>query len=155
MTAKAARTETTPLTDPAQACSDVLTPEQRSRCMSRIKGKDTSPEMFVRSLVFSMGYRYRLHDRRLPGSPDLVFKNRRKVIFVHGCFWHMHDCRYGQVKPKTNAAFWEAKRNRNVQRDQDNMAALEAAGWEILVVWECETKDDSALAKRIKGFLSG
>lgn len=152
--AKATRAETSSATDTTQARSDVLTPEQRSRCMSRIRGKDTSPELIVRSLVFSMGYRYRLHDKRLPGSPDLVFKGRRKIIFVHGCFWHMHDCRYGQVRPKANATFWETKRKRNVQRDQDNMAALQAAGWEVFVAWECETKDRAALAQRLNGFLS-
>ena len=151
--AKATRAETSSATDTPQARSDVLTPEQRSRCMSRIRSKDTSPEMIVRSLVFSMGYRYRLHDRRLPGTPDLVFRSRRKVIFVHGCFWHMHDCRYGLVKPKSNADFWENKRNCNVQRDEASMAALSAAGWASLVVWECETKNMAALAKRIKAFL--
>ncbi|MBU2750196.1 DNA mismatch endonuclease Vsr [Acidithiobacillus thiooxidans] len=147
------RAETTSVTDTTQAHSDVLTPEQRSRCMSRIRGKDTSPEMIVRSLVFSMGYRYRLHDRRLPGSPDLVFKSRRQVIFVHGCFWHMHNCRYGQVRPKANANFWETKRNRNVQRDLDNLTALKAAGWTHLVIWECEMKDSETLRERIRGFL--
>jgi len=121
--------------------------------MSRIRGKDTSPEKIVRSLVFSMGYRYRLHDRTLPGTPDLVFKRRRKVIFVHGCFWHMHDCRYGQVRPRANAAFWDAKRNRNVQRDQENLTALKATGWTTLVIWECETKNAQALEKKIREFL--
>lgn len=152
--AKATRAESSSATDSIQARSDVLTPEQRSRCMSRIRGKDTSPELIVRSLVFSMGYRYRLHDKRLPGSPDLVFKGRRKIIFVHGCFWHMHDCRYGQVRPKTNAAFWEAKRNRNVQRDMENIAALHFTGWRALVIWECETKDSESLAQKLKMFLA-
>lgn len=140
-------------TDMIQARFDVLTPEQRSLCMSNIKGKDTKPEKIVRSLVFSMGYRYRLHDKRLPSTPDMVFSSRRKIIFVHGCFWHMHNCRYGQVRPKANAGFWEAKRNRNVQRDQESMMALHAQDWATLVVWECETKDMVALKQKLKTFL--
>lgn len=146
--------ETTPETDTGPARSDVLTPEQRSRCMSRIKGKDTAPERLVRSLVFSMGYRYRLHDKRLPGKPDLVFSGRKKVIFVHGCFWHMHSCRFGEVKPKTNVGFWEAKRRRNVERDRENEVALLMAGWSLLIVWECETKDISMLKEKLRIFLA-
>lgn len=134
--------------------SDVLTPEQRSRCMSRIKGTDTGPEMVVRSLVFNMGYRYRLHDKRLPGKPDLVFRSRGKVIFVHGCFWHIHNCRYGQVKPKTNEEFWETKRRRSVERDRQNEAALSAAGWSLLIVWECETKNLPLLKEKLRAFLA-
>ena len=142
-----------PETDTTPARSDVLTPEQRSRCMSRIKGKDTAPERAIRSLVFGMGYRYRLHDKHLPGKPDLVFSSRRKVIFVHGCFWHMHSCKYGQVKTKTNEQFWEAKRRRNVERDRESEAALAQAGWSSLVVWECEMKDLSILKKKLQAFL--
>src|SRR5688572_12051601 len=97
--------------------SDVHTPEQRSRNMSAIQSKDTKPEMIVRRLLHTNGYRYRLHDKRLPGRPDLVFPSRKKVIFVHGCYWHMHDCKYGRVKPKSNSEFWSAKRNSNVSRD--------------------------------------
>jgi DNA mismatch endonuclease, patch repair protein len=104
--------------------ADVLTPEQRRRCMSRIRGKNTTPEKLVRKLIFGMGYRYRLHDKRLPGKPDLTFISRRKVIFVHGCFWHMHDCRYGRVYPKTNEEFWKEKRCRNVERDCENQKSL-------------------------------
>lgn len=100
-----------------------------------------------------MGYRYRLHDKRLPGTPDMVFSSRRKVIFVHGCFWHMHDCRYGQVSPKTNAEFWKTKRSRNVERDQESMMSLQADGWTALVVWECETKDMVALEQKLEAFL--
>lgn len=151
---KATKPKTTSVTDISQARSDVLTPEQRRRCMSRIRGKDTAPEKIVRSMIFSMGFRYRLHDKRLPGSPDLVFISRRKAIFVHGCFWHMHDCRFGLVRPKSNADFWEAKRNRNVQRDQENLASLQSKGWKTFVIWECETKDSEALAQRIRRFLS-
>lgn len=133
--------------------SDVLNNEQRKHCMSRIKSKDTTPEKTVRSLITRMGYRYRLHKKHLPGTPDLVFTRRRKAIFVHGCFWHSHDCRFGRVRPKTNADFWEAKRNRTIQRDSENLAALEADGWKVLVVWECETKDIAPLLQKIADFL--
>ncbi|MBK5964822.1 very short patch repair endonuclease [Thiocystis minor] len=137
----------------ASAGSDVLTPDQRRHCMSCIRGRDTKPERIVRSLVFRMGYRYRLHDRRLPGKPDLVFRGRRKVIFVHGCFWHTHDCRNGQVKPKTNSDFWESKRRRTQERDAENIAALEKAMWTSLIIWECETKDAATLVKKLRKFL--
>lgn len=119
---------------------DVLTPEQRSFNMSRIRNRNTRPEMIVRSIVHRMGYRYSLHRKDLPGKPDLVFSRRSKIIFVHGCFFHMHDCRYGRVVPKTNAEFWQTKRLSNVERDKRNQAALESKGWEVLTVWECMTK---------------
>ncbi|HZT59683.1 MAG TPA: very short patch repair endonuclease [Pyrinomonadaceae bacterium] len=119
---------------------DVLTPEQRSFNMSRIRNRNTRPEMIVRSTVHRMGYRYSLHRKDLPGKPDLVFRSRRKIIFVHGCFFHMHDCPYGRVVPKTNAEFWRTKRLSNVERDKRNQAALEEMGWEVLRVWECMTK---------------
>jgi DNA mismatch endonuclease, patch repair protein len=121
--------------------TDVLTPQQRSFNMSRIKGRNTKPEMAVRSIVHSMGYRYRLHCRELPGKPDLVFPRLRKTIFVHGCFWHMHACRYGRVIPQTNMEFWQHKRLSNVERDKRNMKALKLQGWQTLVVWECWVKD--------------
>lgn len=120
--------------------ADVHTPEQRSFNMSRIRNRNTKPEMVVRSLVHRMGYRYRLHRKDLPGKPDLVFPGRRKVIFVHGCFFHMHDCPYGKVTPKTNAEFWHKKRLSNVERDKRNVAELERGGWMVLVVWECMTR---------------
>nr|VFJ92440.1 MAG: T/G mismatch-specific endonuclease [Candidatus Kentron sp. LFY] len=120
--------------------TDVLTPEQRKRCMSSIRGKDTKPEMIVRRIVHAMGYRYRLHYKGLPGKPDLVFPGRRKVIFVHGCFWHMHDCDYGRVKPSTNEEFWEKKRRGTEERDENNQNLLQQLGWEVLVIWECQTK---------------
>jgi DNA mismatch endonuclease (patch repair protein) len=135
--------------------TDVHTPEQRSRNMSAIRGKDTRPEHIVRSLAQRMGFRFRLHRRDLPGKPDLVFPGRRRVILVHGCFWHVHDCPYGRVKPATNAGFWANKRAGNVTRDGRNLAALEAAGWAVLVVWECETRDPESLARRLKTFLGG
>jgi DNA mismatch endonuclease (patch repair protein) len=133
--------------------ADVHTTEQRRFNMSRIRGKDTKPEMKVRRLIHSLGYRYRLHGKDLPGKPDLVFPGRRQVIFVHGCYWHMHSCRYGQVVPKTNTEFWQTKRLSNVTRDERNIAALEAAGWRILVLWECELKDENLLTEKIRAFL--
>ncbi len=135
--------------------ADVLTKEQRHRNMANIKGKNTKPEMIVRSLVHRLGYRYRLHQKELPGKPDLAFASRRKVIFVHGCFWHMHECRYGAVKPATNASFWETKRLSNVERDSKNRMALEQAGWQVLVIWECLTKSsEEKLMEIVIEFLS-
>ena len=133
--------------------ADVHTPRQRSANMSAIRNKDTKPEIIVRRLTHGFGYRYVLHSRKLPGHPDLVFPARRKAIFVHGCFWHMHDCRYGRVAPATNTAFWSAKRSGNVERDARNMQSLKELGWDVLVVWECETRDLKALGKRIDRFL--
>jgi DNA mismatch endonuclease, patch repair protein len=136
---------------------DRLTREQRSWNMSRIRGKNTKPELLVRRLLHAKGYRYRLHGKsgsvRLPGNPDLVFAGRRKVIFVNGCFWHFHDCRAGQHAPKANAAFWEAKRSRTRERDDQQRRQLEASGWEVLTVWECELKDGSALEAHLVAFL--
>lgn len=120
--------------------SDVLTPEQRRFNMSRIRNSNTKPEMIVRKIVHQMGYRYRLYRKDLPGKPDLVFPGRRKIIFVHGCFFHMHNCKYGQVIPKTNAEFWAKKRQSNVDRDKRNETQLENDGWQVLIVWECMTK---------------
>ncbi len=133
--------------------ADVLTPKQRRYCMSRIRGKDTKPELRVRSLVHSLGYRYRLHVRTLPGSPDLVFASRRKVVFVHGCFWHCHNCRYGKVEPQTRARFWESKLERNRERDQQNVRRLRRGQWDVLVVWECQTRNADRLGKRLVRFL--
>jgi DNA mismatch endonuclease (patch repair protein) len=133
--------------------ADVLTREQRRRNMSAIRGANTQPEIIVRSLAHRLGFRYRLHRRDLPGKPDLVFVAQRKVIFVHGCFWHMHKCRYGAATPATNADFWQNKRLSNVARDRRNLRELRKAGWKILVIWECEVKDKSVLESRLKSFL--
>lgn len=137
--------------------ADKLTPEQRSWNMSRIRGKNTKPELLVRKLLHAKGYRYRLHGRsagiRLPGNPDLVFAGRRKVIFVNGCFWHFHDCRAGQHAPQANAEFWAAKRTRTRERDANQRRLLEDAGWQVLTVWECELKDRSALETELVQFL--
>ena len=132
---------------------DVLTKEQRSLNMSRIRGRDTKPELIVRRMLHAAGFRYRLHRKDLPGKPDLVFPGRKKIVFVHGCFWHCHHCRAGQVRPSDNASFWQAKREGNVQRDLRNLAALEERGWDPLVVWECETKDRPALLTKLMAFL--
>lgn len=115
---------------------DPLTPDQRRFNMSRIRGADTAPELMVRRGLHALGLRFRLHDRKLPGTPDLVFASARAVILVHGCFWHGHDCVLG-VRPRTNAAFWDTKVNRNQQRDQAVNEALIAAGWRVATIWEC------------------
>ncbi|UVJ40505.1 very short patch repair endonuclease [Arthrobacter sp. CJ23] len=136
---------------------DTLTPEQRSLNMSKIRGKDTKPELLVRRLLHAKGYRYRLHGQArggtLPGHPDLVFAGRHKVIFVNGCFWHFHDCKAGQHAPAANAGFWEAKRTRTRDRDAAQHAQLEQAGWEVLTVWECGLRDRSALEEQLTEFL--
>lgn len=134
---------------------DVLTSAERSARMARIRARDTKPEMIVRRLVHSMGARYRLHDKRLPGSPDLVFPSRRKVIFVHGCFWHRHpDPQCGRVRtPKSRREYWEPKLAGNRERDIHNQSQLAALGWQSLVVWECEISDREQLRNRIGHFL--
>lgn len=132
---------------------DTHTPEQRSYNMSRIRSRNTQPELIVRSLIHSLGYRYRLHRRDLPGQPDIVLPKYKKVIFVHGCFWHMHDCRFGKVEPKTNAEYWQAKRLSNVERDKNHIAALKMKGWQVLVLWECQVKELENLEMKINEFL--
>jgi DNA mismatch endonuclease (patch repair protein) len=121
--------------------------------MSRIRAKDTKPEIVVRRIVHCMGYRFRLHQRELPGSPDIVLPRHRKVIFVHGCFWHKHYCRYGRVRPATNKEFWEKKRRGNVDRDRRTTKALKRMGWNVLVVWECWIRDMPKLERRLRDFL--
>jgi len=121
--------------------------------MAAIKGRDTQPEMRVRSLLHSLGFRYRLHRKDLPGKPDIVLPRHHTVIFVHGCFWHCHDCRWGSVVPKTRAEFWADKRRGNVERDAQRTEALEALGWRVLTVWECETKGEAALKVALSGLV--
>ena len=136
---------------------DTLSPEQRSQRMGRIRGKDTGPEWVVRRMVHGAGYRYRLHAKRLPGRPDLVFPGRRKVIFVHGCFWHRHpdpSCKLARL-PKSRLDFWLPKLQANHERDLRSQEALERAGWDCLVVWECETRDRERLKDKIVAFLEG
>lgn len=121
--------------------------------MRAIRSKGMKPEMYVRRLVYALGYRYQLHRKDLPGKPDLAFIGRKKAIFVHGCFWHQHpDCREGRP-PSSNQTYWGPKLRRNVQRDLQNLQDLDAQGWQTLVVWECETKAESQLRNVIKQFL--
>jgi DNA mismatch endonuclease, patch repair protein len=133
--------------------ADVLTPQQRSFNMSRIRSRDTRPEMLVRSIVHRLGFRYRLHKKDLPGKPDLVLVRHRKIIDVHGCFFHMHNCRYGRVVPATNAEFWRTKRASNVERDRRNAKLLKKDGWQVLIVWECQTRNRTSLEKSLIDFL--
>lgn len=128
---------------------DVMSKEQRSRCMSRIRAKDSKPEMIVRRVTHELGFRYRLHRKDLPGKPDLVFPSRRKVIYVHGCFWHQHAGCQLASKPKTRPEYWEPKLAGNMARDRRVQAELNKLGWAVLVVWECETKDKKTLAERL------
>jgi DNA mismatch endonuclease (patch repair protein) len=135
--------------------ADSLTSAQRSVNMARIRARDTKPEMVVRRMLHRLGYRYRLHGKALPGKPDLVFTSRRKVIFVHGCFWHQHEataCLDGR-KPKSNTDYWHPKLARNVERDQQHVEKLRAEGWCVLVVWDCEMRDQALLMKRLLDFL--
>ena len=129
------------------------TPLTRSEVMARIKGKDTGPEKTVRSLLHSLGFRFRLYRRDLPGSPDIVLPGRNAVVFVHGCFWHGHGCKQASHLPKTNADFWAKKLAQNMTRDARVKWRLEALGWRVLVVWECETKDHQTLAIQLRDFL--
>lgn len=132
---------------------DTLTPQERSALMARVRGKDTQPEFIVRRLLHRLGHRYRLHAKELPGKPDIVFRPRRKAIFVHGCFWHRHaGCRLA-FTPKTREDFWNAKFAQNVARDAHVVAALKERGWSVLVIWQCETRKIEELAVRIIGFL--
>ena len=124
----------------------------RSENMRRIRHKDMAPELAVRRLAHGMGYRYRLHRKDLPGKPDLVFVSRRKVIFVHGCFWHMHGCKVSH-QPKSNLDYWVSKLARNKIRDTKHVKALRADGWHVLVVWECELRQIAKVQQRIARFL--
>lgn len=134
------------------------TSEKRRKNMSQIKSKDTVPEMRVRRLVHSMGYRYRLHQNDLPGKPDLVFAGRRKVIEVRGCYWHAHlryepSCWEARSPAKSNTAYWGPKMDRNVSRDLDNVEKLKSLGWDVMVVWECELRQMTLVEQRIRSFL--
>jgi DNA mismatch endonuclease (patch repair protein) len=133
---------------------DTLTPVERSERMSRVRSKGTKPEMVVRRLVHSLGYRYRLHVPALPGRPDLTFRSRRAVIFIHGCFWHQHHCPAGNRMPKSRVAFWRRKLEGNVARDRRTNQKLRRMGWRVLTVWECELKAPKKLTRRIARFLS-
>ena len=134
---------------------DKVSRSERSRNMARIRSRDTKPELIVRRLVYHSGYRYRLHAKELPGKPDLVFRAKRKVIFVHGCFWHRHSCPNGQVLPQTRTEFWKTKFAGNIARDAEARQQLRREDWKILIVWECETRvrDLEQLQARLVRFL--
>src|SRR5690242_15466217 len=134
------------------AMADTRSPEQRRRIMQSVGVVDTGPEMTVRRILHRLGYRYRLHSRNLPGRPDLVFAGRRKAIFIHGCFWHSHGCAKGHP-PKSRVDYWLPKLEANRARDERNVAALNALGWNVLIVWQCQTKQAQALRKILTGFL--
>ena len=133
--------------------TDVYPPDKRSEVMRRVKGRDTGPEMIVRQALTRLGARYRLHRKDLPGAPDVVLAGRRLAIFVHGCFWHGHDCARGARVPKANRDYWTAKVGRNRARDERNAAALAEEDWRVETIWECELRDAAALERRLKRVL--
>jgi len=133
---------------------DRLTPIRRSENMRRIRSCDTKPELIVRSMVHRLGFRFRLHRKDLPGKPDIVFVSARKIILVHGCFWHLHErCADGRI-PKSQVEYWRPKLLRNVQRDERARLRLRKLGWKVLVVWECQVRDLERLTEKVKRFLS-
>src|SRR2546425_1298209 len=134
--------------------ADNLTPAQRRHNMSQIRSRDTRPEKTVRAMIHRMGYRYALHRRDLPGKPDIVLSSRKKVVFVHGCFWHLHRCRKGRVTPQANAEYWQSKRIGTVARDRSHVKKLRKDGWEVLTVWECETRKSERLERILSAFLN-
>ena len=131
---------------------DTLTPAQRSSNMAAVRGKNTRPELVVRRLLHGMGYRYRLHAKDLPGRPDIVFRKRKCAVFVNGCFWHAHDCPRGNA-PSSNVEFWQQKIGKNRERDRRVREELERAGWRVLTMWECDTKDEGRLQRLLLRFL--
>jgi DNA mismatch endonuclease (patch repair protein) len=133
--------------------SDTVDRATRTRIMRAVKAKNTQPEMRVRAILRAHGFRYRLHGDDLPGKPDILLRTRKLAIFVHGCFWHGHDCARGARLPKANNEYWRAKIARNVTRDAKARKALKAAGWRVLVVWECALKNEDALARRLNAFM--
>lgn len=135
--------------------ADTLDPTERSERMSRVRNRDTKPELVVRRLIFGLGYRYRLHPKGIPGRPDLAFKSRKKAIFVHGCFWHQHpdpECKLARM-PKSRLEFWRPKLTNNRQRDEANIKKLKEMGWSALEIWECELKDLDRVSERVQQFL--
>ena len=133
---------------------DTFTRDQRSAVMRRVRGKDTKPELTVRRMAHGLGLRFSLHRSDLPGNPDLVFPCRRKVVFVHGCFWHGHDCRSGRNRPSSHREYWIPKLDRNKARDAANRRRLRAQGWGVLTIWECELKHAERLRRRIARFFA-
>ena len=134
--------------------ADRITPEQRSQNMRAIRSKDTAPERFVRSIAHRAGYRFRLHRTDLPGSPDLVFPRHRSVIFIHGCYWHGHGCSRGGKGSKSNQGYWGPKLERTRARDRAAREKLEAMGWRVLTLWECELSDAATVQAAIENFLT-
>ena len=132
---------------------DVFTPEKRSEIMSRVRDRNTKPEMTVRRLLHGLGYRYRLHRRDLPGTPDIAFMGRKKAVFVHGCFWHRHEGCNKASTPKTRVKFWKTKFDENKRRDERKLSALKELGWKTMVVWECEIKDLEGIDAKVTEFL--
>jgi len=133
--------------------ADIHTPEQRSHNMAAIRSKNTRPELRVRSLLYSLGYRFRLHRKDLPGRPDIVLPKYRAIILVHGCFWHSHSCRSGSVIPKTHPKFWADKRRRTSERDVQTVNALCSLGWKVTVIWECQSKSEEELKRLLASAL--
>ncbi|HWA91784.1 MAG TPA: very short patch repair endonuclease [Rhizomicrobium sp.] len=131
---------------------DRLSKQRRSWLMSRVKSRDTTPERVVRSMIHALGFRFRLHRKDLPGKPDIVFGPRKKVVFVHGCFWHGHRCGKGRL-PKSNEDFWKAKIDANRTRDAKNVRRLKARGWAVATIWQCQLRDPLAVERRIIEFL--
>jgi DNA mismatch endonuclease (patch repair protein) len=134
--------------------TDVYSPEKRSAVMRRVKGRDTTPELTVRRALTRLGARYRLHRKDLPGKPDIVMPGRRLALFVHGCFWHGHDCARGARVPKANRDYWLGKVARNRARDERSREALMALGWRVETIWECDLKDADALGLRLQALLA-
>ena len=133
---------------------DVFDPQKRSAIMRAVRSANTSPELVVRKLLHAMGYRFRLHRRDLPGRPDIVLPRHRKIVLVHGCFWHQHHGCKRAVRPQTNVEFWNAKLEKNLARDAEKLHALEAAGWEVLVLWQCQTTRKEELERILRAFLT-
>ncbi len=133
--------------------TDTLTRKERSERMRRVKSRDTQPELELRHLVWSLGHRYRKNQRAVPGQPDLAFIGRKRAIFLHGCFWHRHDCPSGRRTPKSKVGFWSKKFNDNVRRDAEVMRELKVGGWKALVIWECELRYTGLVEQRLRRFL--
>lgn len=133
--------------------TDVFSKEKRSWIMSRVKGRDTKPEILVRSFVHRMGFRFRVHRRDMPGNPDIVLPRHKKTIYVHGCFWHGHKRCCRSKRPTTNEQFWNKKLDGNIERDKRSRRRLRRLGWEVLVVWQCESRNPEKLLRKLEGFL--
>lgn len=133
--------------------TDVFSEEKRSWIMSRVKGRDTKPEIVVRSIIHRMGFRFRLHQRDLPGTPDIVLPRHKKVVLIHGCFWHSHKGCSRSKRPTTNVEFWNSKIEGNIERDKRSCRSLRRMGWKVLVVWQCETRNPEKLLGKLERFL--